>query len=70
MLSDNLPLTPGKEAEGGMSFTMLCQLISEGRAEEVPGIQHIPDELNVSGHLRSMWLAVCFYTEDCVMSLR
>ena len=34
---------------GGMSFAMLCQLISEGRAAEVPGVQQIPDQLNVSG---------------------
>ena len=31
----------------GMSFSMLCRLISEGRADEVP-VKQIPDQLNVS----------------------
>lgn len=36
-----------KDDDDGMSFTKLCQLISEGRAGEV-AVQQIPDELNVS----------------------
>ena len=38
----------GNVGETGMSFAMLCQLISEGRAGEVGGLREIPDQLNVS----------------------
>ena len=38
----------GGEVETGMSFAMLCRLISEGRVAEVGGIRQIPDQLNVS----------------------
>lgn len=47
MIQDNTPTMPGREGESGMSFAMLCRLISDGRAAEVPGIQQIPDQLNV-----------------------
>jgi hypothetical protein len=33
--------------EGGMSFTMLAKLISEGKVGDVGGIQQIPEGLNV-----------------------
>ncbi|KAK1923071.1 hypothetical protein DB88DRAFT_330673 [Papiliotrema laurentii] len=46
MIQDNTPTMPGREGESGMSFAMLCRLISDGRAAEVPGIQQIPDQLN------------------------
>jgi hypothetical protein len=36
------------EGDDGMSFAMLCELISEGRAGEVSGIKTIPDQINVS----------------------
>lgn len=36
------------EGEDGMSFAMLCELISEGRAGEVSGVKTIPDQINVS----------------------
>lgn len=36
----------GQDSDG-MSFGMLCKLISEGRAGNVP-VQHIPEELNAS----------------------
>ena len=42
------PGEAGGEGGGGMSFAMLCQLISEGRAGEVQGVREIPDQLNVS----------------------
>jgi hypothetical protein len=35
------------EGDTGMSFAMLCRLISEGRAGEVGGVREIPDQLNV-----------------------
>jgi len=36
------------DGDTGMSFAMLCRLISEGRAGEVGGVRDIPDQLNVS----------------------
>jgi len=48
MASDSVPTTPGREGEAGLSFATLCDLISEGRAADVPGVQKIPDQLNVS----------------------
>lgn len=30
-----------------LSFSRLCELISQGRTNEIPGIKEIPDELNV-----------------------
>ncbi len=47
MMADTGMMGGGGEGETGMSFAMLCRLISEGRTGEVGGIQEIPDQLNV-----------------------
>lgn len=52
MVHDSYPV-PGGSETGGLSFDLLAELISEGRVGEVPGIRHIPDELNVRTLLSS-----------------
>lgn len=46
-----LPEPQGSVGEGGMTFAMLSRLIAEGKADQVPGIKQIPDQINVRGFI-------------------